>query len=198
MAAASSQSARDRSGSLLARATCPWCRTRGRTRSLICLPAVCQLARDSNVIRSKSYSREWSFQITSLSIVGSWEFSVFSEEICFSFFFFFFLVHVQSDSKKRNRCFRWRILYAGGSRDLESFVRRFEVIWSNSRSPLFDFLSMVSMGWSRCLEKFWRIVEETKVCYLWYICIGIWDVMIERYMLFNFLNTNFTKWIRNV
>lgn len=91
---------------------------------------------------------------------------MFSEEICFSFFFFFFLVHVQSDSKKRNRCFRWRILYAGGSRDLESFVRRFEVIWSNSRSPLFDFLSMVSTGWSRCLGKFWRIVEETKVCYL--------------------------------
>lgn len=90
---------------------------------------------------------------------------MFSEEICFSFFFFF-LVHVQSDSKKRNRCFRWRILYAGGSRDLESFVRRFEVIWSNSRSPLFDFLSMVSTGWSRCLGKFWRIVEETKVCYL--------------------------------
>lgn len=89
---------------------------------------------------------------------------MFSEEICFSFFFF--LVHVQSDSKKRNKCFRSRILNAGGSRDLESFVRRFEVIWSNSRSPLFDFLSMVSMGWSRCLGKFWRIVEETKVCYL--------------------------------
>lgn len=73
-------------------------------RSPICLPAVCQLARDSIQSRAKR-ERERESDLSkhrsrSLDLIR--DFSVFSEEI---YFFFFFLVHVESDSKKRNRIF---------------------------------------------------------------------------------------------
>lgn len=79
--------------------------------------------------------REWSFQAP-FSIVGSPKRFFGVQWRNLFFFFFFFLVHVESDSKKRNRIFVrgfWTRL------DLESLVHRFELIWSNSRSPFSTF-----------------------------------------------------------
>lgn len=138
MAAASSQSARDRSGSLLGRATCPWRRTRARTREarFVYQPCVSWLETRTwyEVVR-REREKEWSFQAP-FSIVGSPKRFFGVQWRNLFFFFFFFLVHVESDSKKRNRIFVrgfWTRL------DLESLVHRFELIWSNSRSPFSTF-----------------------------------------------------------
>lgn len=177
MAAASSQSARDRNGSLLARATCPWWRTRARTRSLICLPAKCvsvgPIERDTQScsFRTKSI-RVWH---APLSIVGSFECSV--KRTFFSFF--------RCMCKVIRREGKSRILNAagGGSRDLERDFRL--QVWSNLKGfavALFDFRSVVR---KRIFEDFFSIVEESLLfVFNIYTCvyIGTWDVVIYWYL----------------
>lgn len=161
MAAASSQSARDRNGPLLARATCPWWRTRARTRSLICLPAsVCQLAR-SNVTQSCSF-RTKSVRHAPLSIVGSFECSVKR-----TFFSFFGACAKWFEGKGRARDCFGRILNAAGG------FREFRLqVWSNLEGfvvALFDF---------RFSEKFRGYVYARKEKDFWGFFLNRWRKFI--------------------
>lgn len=170
MAAASSQSARDRNGPLLARATCPWWRTRARTRSLICLPAsVCQLAR-SNVIQSCSFRRVFDTHRYRSLDPSSVQWRELSS---------LFSVHVQSDSKGReeqeivSEGFWTRLV------DLESFVYRFEAIWRDSPFSIFGFRKnfevMCTRERKRIFEDFFWIVEESLLfVFNIYVCIYIY------------------------
>lgn len=139
MAAASSQSARDRSGSLLGRATCPWRRTRARTREarFVYQPCVSWLETRTwyEVVR-REREREWSFQAP-FSIVGSPK-RFFGVQWRNLFFFFFFFWCTWKVIRRREIEFSFED-FERNWWDLESLVHRFELIWSNSRSPFSTF-----------------------------------------------------------